>query len=238
MIEFTGNCPESVRRDARYRIRLDKGAYVVGISYTTGDGEIWTPTTTEHPELVEMVNRVKRAINDQPGGGFYINEFRQVIVPAGREGKYYLAGEYEAPLSFKIKDDSGRDVVISGRAEDWNGRPLNPGDEWTGCMMGIPYVLTAKGGDIRFEIKLSENHFLRIPLSRVTDPVRARALARRLAQIIGNENGGRFYINDMREMFKPVGTTLVSYIYLGELRSDDPWFPKDLFLKRADQARA
>ena len=229
MIQFTGNCPESVRRDARYRIRLEKGSYVVGISYTTGDGEYWTPTTTEHPRLVEMVNEVKRAINDQPGGGFYINEFRQVIVPAGTEGKYYLAGEYEAPLSFRIRDEAGRDVVISGKAEDWNGNPLRPGDEWAGCMMGIPYVLTSGGNDIRFEIQLSENHFRRIPLSRATDPVRARALARRLTEVIGNEKGGRFYINDMREMFKPVGLTFVNYIYLGALRPEDPWFPKELF---------
>lgn len=231
MIQFTGNCPESVRRDARYRIRLEKGKYVVGISYNTKDGEYWTPTTTAHPELVEMVNKVKREINDHPGGSFYINEFRQVIVPAGREGKYYLAGVYKAPLTFTIQDENGRDVVISGRAEDWHGQRLKPGDEWTGCMMGIPYVLTAGGQDIRFEIKLSENHFRRIPLSRVADRAKTRELAERLCRIIGNESGGRFYINDMREMFKPINGVYVTYIYLGALKSSDPWFPKDLFLK-------
>lgn len=120
-------------------------------------------------------------------------------------------------------------MVISGKAENWNGEPLQPGAEWTGCMMGIPYVLTAGGNDIRFEIRLSENHFRRIPLSKVTDMVRARALARRLSQVIGNENGGRFYINDMREMFKPVGSPWVTYIYLGKLNPEDPWFPEETF---------
>ena len=32
-------------------------------------------------------------------------------------------------------------------------------------------------------------------------------------------------------MFKPVNGKYVTYIYLGALKSGDPWFPKDLFLK-------
>jgi len=95
MIPFKGNCPQSVRKDAKYHIRLKNGEYVVGINYTTEMGEYWTPTTTEHPQLVEMVNRVKSAVQERSGGAFYINEFRQVIVPTPQG--YLLAGEYKEP---------------------------------------------------------------------------------------------------------------------------------------------
>ncbi len=230
MILFTGNCPVSVKKDAKYHIRLEKKSYVVGISYSTENGEYWTPTTTDHPALVEMVNSAKKEFNAQPGGAFYINEFRQVIVPT-LEG-YFLVGEYRDVLSFKIKDDAGRDVEISGRALNWDLTPMKPGDEWSGCLMGIPYILTAGGNDIRFEIQLSENHYRKIPLSKATNPMAAKNLARRLCGVIGDEQGGRFYINDMKEMFKPVTRNgFVSYIYLGKLNKNDQWFPKELFEK-------
>jgi len=233
MIIYTGNCPQAVRRDARYSVKFEKGSWVVGIVYNSSNGEYWTPTTKEHPELVRMVNEVKEACSGVPGGSFYINEFRQVIVPAGGEGKYYLAGKYRAELIFQIEDEPGKTVYISVRAEDMEGNPLKAGDEWTNCMMGIPYVLAAGGKDIRFEIQVRENCFRRIPLSRVTDRIAAARLAGRLCEVIGDSSGGRFYINDMREMFKPVtgADGNVAYIYLGHLRQSDPWFPERLFLE-------
>lgn len=230
MIKFAGNCPASVKKDAKYHIRKENGSFVVGISLTRESGEYWTPTTTEHPELVKMVNQVKKAVNMQEGGAFYINEFRQVIVPAG-EG-YYLAGEYHIPLTFTIHEN-GENVEISGKAVKENGTPLEEGEEWTNCLMGIPYVLCAGGKDIRFEIELGKNHFRRIPLSKVTDRNSASRLAARLCSVLKNSDGGRFYINDMREMFKPVTSSngYVTYIYLGRLSEDDPWFPKELFME-------
>ena len=228
---YTGNCPKSVRRDARYSVKFEKGEWVVGIVYNSANGEYWTPTTQAHPDLVGMVNKIKQLFNGTPGGTFYINEFRQVIVPAGNEGKYFLAGKYTPELTFQIEDEYGNPVCISGRAEDWHGNPLSPGDEWTNCMMGIPYVLAAGGKDIRFEIQLKENCFRRILLSKVADRGAVAALAGRLCNVCGNTAGGRFYINDMREMFKPVTDVNggVSYIYLGRLKRSDPWFPEALF---------
>ena len=176
---FTGNCPESVCKTAKYHIRRENGKFVVGINYNTGNGEYWTPTTELHPDLVEMVNNVKNEINSSPGGAFYINEFRQVIVPA--EGKYFLAGKYEKSLQFSILNDDGEYVVISGKAVDLQGNALNPGDEWYGYLMGIPYVLAAGGNDIRFEIKLNANHFRRIPLSKTTSVSAAKSLAQNFA---------------------------------------------------------
>ena len=227
---FTGNCPESVCKTAKYHIRRENGKFVVGINYNTGNGEYWTPTTELHPDLVEMVNNVKNEINSSPGGAFYINEFRQVIVPA--EGKYFLAGKYEKSLQFSRQNDDGEVVVISGKAVDLQGNALNPGDEWYGYLMGIPYVLAAGGNDIRFEIKLNANHFRRIPLSKTTSVSAAKSLAQKLCRIVGHTQGGRFYINDEREMFKPeMRDGSLIYIYLGKLEESDPWFPHDLFEK-------
>lgn len=229
MQKYRGNCPESVRKDAKYHIRYEKQQYVVGITYTTENGEYWTPSTQEHPRLVEMVNEVKSAYNIQKGGSFYINEFRQVIVPAG--GEYFCAGEYRRNLSFMIRNFlPGKDVEISGKPYALDGHKLRPGEPWEGCLMGIPYVLAAGGKDIRFEIRLSPNHFRRIPLSKVVSPGEAMRLASRLCKIIGDSAGGRFYINDQREMFKPVTQNgEFVYIYLGRLEETDPWFDPSAF---------
>lgn len=231
MQKYTGNCPESVKKDAKYHIRVEGNEYVVGITYTTDSGEYWTPTTTEHPELVAMVNRIKDEFNAQKGGAFYINEYRQVIVPT-TEG-YFCAGEYHKILTFTLKNFADDvDVEISGKPRGLDGNKLKLGETWEGCLMGIPYILTAGGNDIRFEIKLSETHFRKVLLSRATNPAAARALARRLSRTIGNDQGGRFYINDQREMFKPITENgWVKYIYIGKLQEDDPWFPKTLFVQ-------
>lgn len=227
---FIGNCPKSVCKAAKYHIRREKGNFVVGINYDTSDGEYWTPTTKEHHDLVEMVKAVKEQVGGQPGGAFYINEFREVIVPAG--DKYYLAGEYKNSLEFIIQDEDGNDVLITGKAVDWKGNPLKIGDEWKGYLMGIPYILNPQGTDIRYEKELGPNHFRRILLSKVTSVQDAKTLAHRLSRIIDNNLGGRFYINDEREMFKPVNRDNgLVYIYLGRLADDDPWFPKTLFEK-------
>ena len=61
-------------------------------------------------ELVNMVNRVKTSLvfNQRR---FYINEYKQVIVPTAASEDYYLAGTYGKPLRF---DFDG--MVLSGDA--------------------------------------------------------------------------------------------------------------------------
>ena len=49
----------------------------------TPNGEEWLAATAEHPELIDLVNTIKLEATDTPGGPFYINEFRQVLVPTG-----------------------------------------------------------------------------------------------------------------------------------------------------------
>ena len=47
-VEFKGNCPKNVNKDAKYTVRSHNGQYVVGITYQSDNGERWFPFTQEH----------------------------------------------------------------------------------------------------------------------------------------------------------------------------------------------
>src|ERR1700683_366322 len=140
---FPGNCPRNVSKDAKYSVRGNDGR--IGLTYRTGDDERWHMTTKDHPALAEMVNEVKIAHGTGPHGPFYINEYKQVIVPVGDSAQYYFAGTYDAPLQFEFEGKT-----ISGESVDLSGRPLRPGDTWVGPHAGIPYVLAATGNDVYY----------------------------------------------------------------------------------------
>ena len=217
LVRFKGNCPRSVAKDAKYAVRLDHGRYVVGLVYRAAENERWYPVTSEHALLAEMVNAVKTNATGTPGGAFYINEFNQVIVPtAGEEEQYYLAGEYVRPLSFEFEGH-----ILSGRPPDG----LLPGDEWTGVHPGIPYVLAAGGKDIYYETQPRPRVIKRVQLSEVRSPNDAQRMTKWIAQVKGG-SGGRFYVNEFRAVFAPLGTTNLHYAYVGLLDDLDAWFPK------------
>ncbi len=218
-IKYEGNCPSNVSRDAKYSVRQENGIYVVGMLYETDEGERWYPTTNKHQRLVDLVNAVKTETNGTPGGPFYINEWRQVIVPAGRPVEYYYAGDYVTDLEFEFECKT-----ISGKAQDFDGGPLRPACKWTGPHVGIPYVLAAGGRDIYYEKTIRPKVTKKDKLSAHVGEEQAAALTRKIVAIAGF-NGGRFYINEHRQLFKPQGNP-VEYIYVGSLAQDDPWFPR------------
>lgn len=218
---FTGNCPKNVSRDAKYGVRSSRSGPVIGLVYRTAGGEEWHPTTEEHPELVEMVNAVKVTMGDAPNGPFYINEYSQVIVPAGADARYYLAGEYEEPVEFWFEGN-----ILSGRGVDLDDRPLEPGEIWTGPHPGIPYVLKAGGGDVYYTSVPRENVTKKEWLSRHIGESDAKAFARRIQDVKGWQ-GGRFYVNEWQQMFAPLATSDgLEYRYIGLLDLDEAWFPR------------
>lgn len=219
---FEGNCSTSVVRQAKYRVVSKGSSYAIEIVIETSDGLRLYPTAREHPGLVEMVNDIKRAKAGADGGQFYINEFRQVIVPAGEPLQYFMAGEYEHDIVLKLADRE-----FNGRPHDDEGNLLKPGDEWTGRPRpGIRYTLKAGGQDIEYARVISEGIEQVMRLSKVLTPAEARRTAGKIAQHRGNK-GGAFYINEFQALFAPIkeedGWT---YKFLGVLRDDDPWFPK------------
>jgi hypothetical protein len=221
MDKFVGNCPSNVSKDAKYTIRLEEKEHVVGLYYESADGELWYPSSVDHPELVEMVNKVKIKYSGSPGGAFYINEYRQVIVPViGDEKDYYYAGEYEKPLEFEFEGK-----ILSGDAKDLEGNPLQPGDEWVGPHPGIPYVLKAGGKDIYYRYWARKNVQKEERLSAYIGK-EAEAVAMPIAHVIGLA-GGRFYVNEFKQIFTPRSDDYgMKYVYVGKIDDMTKWFPK------------
>ncbi len=217
---FPGNCPHNVSKDAKYSVRgSDKG---VGLTYCTADDERWHMTTTAHPALVEMVNDVKSTHGSGPNGPFYINEYKQVIVPVGDATQYFFAGTYNEPLRFKFE---GR--RISGEPLDFDGTPLQPGDTWTGPHAGVPYVLTAEGDDVYYRVFPRPNVENQVKLSAESGRTVAAQVARVLSAFKG-QGGGRFYINEFCSVFTPInGADGLHYLYIGQIDLDS-WFPNPL----------
>jgi hypothetical protein len=210
---YRGLTPSNVSRDAKYSV----------VSGTTGDDEIrliyhvstrelYLLTTSQHSELVKMVNDAKVEISGKHRGIFYINEFGDVLVPDGFGGSYFV-GNYEKNLEFTFDD-----TVISPKAAPG----LEPGQTWPGPHVGVAYVLRAGGRDIRCELK-EGNKRTRVYLSDTAGSQAASRLARRLAKFMG-PGGGRFYINERCELFAPGrADDGVAPVYLGNL-DEDPWF--------------
>lgn len=222
---FKGNCPRNVSEDAKYHVRdvsaRTKNA-IVSLVYESEDGERWYPSTYEHPELVEMVNAVKTEMGEGPGGPFYINEYKQVIVPVkdSNSSEYYLAGIYEPLLEF---DFEGK--VISGKTEDLDGNPISPGDKWAGSHHGIPYILCAGGKEIEYRFSPRPKVEIRKSLGDAVGREQAKEVAKMVAAVKGPE-GGRFYVNEYLNVFAPLTEkdTDVDYIYCGGIDLDN-WFP-------------
>src|SRR5690554_5623978 len=221
-VRFQGNRPSNVNKDAKYSVKHEAGNYVVGIYYKTNDGEIWYPISEDHSELVEMVNEVKIHFTGSPGGAFYINEYRQVLVPcAGEEGDYYLAGEYTNDLVFEFEGKT-----ISGDAVDLDGNPIQPGDPWQGPHPGIPYIFSAGGKDIYYRYNPRPRVEEEVRLSKILGTEKAAKVARWVAEVKGRA-GGRFYVNEFQQVFTPQnGDFGVDYIYVGKIENMDNWFPK------------
>jgi len=216
---FSGNCPRNVSKDAKYSVRTGNGKYVVGLMYHADEGERWHMTTEDHPDLVEMVNAVKTTHGTAPGGPFYINEYKHVIVPIGESGLYYLAGRYERVLHFDFEGNR-----ISGEPVNSHGAPLILGDQWTGPHAGIPYVLSAGGNDIYYRSRPRPNVTTDVLLSSKRGKAIASQIARMLAVLKG-PSGGRVYVNEFGVVFSPVSDDNgMNYVYFGQI-SMDAWFP-------------
>lgn len=217
---FPGNCPRNVSKDAKYSVRGTDGR--IALTYSTADDERWHLTTKVHPGLVEMVNDVKRTHGKGPNGPFYINEYKQVIVPVGDDAQYYFAGTYDAPLQFEF---DGK--VISGEPRDLNGKPLRPGDTWTGPHAGVPYVLTAAGDDIYYRTFPRPNVEKKVKLSAGKGKSTAVQIAQLLSAFKG-PGGGRIYVNEFCSVFSPINVTdSWQYLYIGQI-SLDSWFSNPL----------
>lgn len=212
---FRGNCPRNVSKDAKYSVR----GQAVGLMYETQDDEVWRATTELHPKLVAMVNDVKASLGSLKGS-FYINEYKQVIVPIPGTRDYYLAGEYDKPLRFEFEGKT-----LSGEPIDLDGNPISPGERWVGPHPGIPYVLKAGASDIYFTSEPRPDVEKKHRLSKTVGPEIANEVCTLIREHKGFD-GGRFYVNEFCSIFAPMNEgSDIQYIYIGLLDLEQ-WFPK------------
>jgi hypothetical protein len=214
---YRGLTPSNVSRDAKYSVVSgDTEDDEVRLIYHISARELYLLTTSQHSELVKMVNDAKIQINSTHRGVFYINEFCDVLVPDGY-GSSYFVGNYGKNLEFTFED-----TVISPKAPPG----LEPGQTWPGPHAGVAYVLCAGGQDIKYELR-DGNKRTRVHLSDTVGADAAARLARRLAEIMGF-NGGRFYINERCELFAPGrADDGIAPVYLGNLEEDQWFLPPD-----------
>ncbi|WP_319462723.1 hypothetical protein [Micromonospora sp. RTP1Z1] len=211
---YPGLSPSNVNKDAKYSVvHSPGGGMEVRLVYRISAREKELLTNDRHERLVAMVNEVKEKINGAPGGAFYINEYRDVLVPH-RDGGCVYAGTYEEILEFDYDGQSIGPVPPPS---------LGPGDPWPGPHAGIPYVLRAGGTDIKYDMTTGRR-IREVHLSDEVGQEPARLLARRLAAVKGHA-GGRVYINEASHFFAPLNTAMgnATYVYLGAL-DDDAWF--------------
>jgi hypothetical protein len=220
-VKYEGNCPKNVSKDAKYAVRsggADFDGPVVQLHYVADNGEQWRPATDEHPELVEMVNSVKRAKTLTRNGSFYINEYKQVIVPTAESSDYFLAGVYEEPLKFEFMGHQ-----IDGTPRDLDGNPLQPGDEWDGPHPGVPYVLKPNAKDIYYERDLGPRRSIQHHLSDDIGRKAAQEVAKGIAEYKGYQ-GGRIYVNEFGTIFAPKEDGWnIKYTYVGQI-DHSRWF--------------
>ncbi|KLR59936.1 hypothetical protein IMCC26207_110175 [Actinobacteria bacterium IMCC26207] len=209
---YPGNIPANVGKDAKYSVVSGADGYEVRLVYRVSKREKQLLTTAAHPNLVEMVNAVKKEHNGTPGGAFYINEFLDVLVPTADSGCYF-AGTYRETLAFDMEGTKVSALSPEG---------LEPGDEWPGPRVGIRYKLKAGGRDISYTRKDGSRETEHC-LSDVHDSTQAAALAKRIARVKG-DSGGRIYLNEAAEFFGPPSDPGDPFVYLGPL-GDDLWFP-------------
>lgn len=221
---YNGNCPRNVKKDAKLSIKKINGEWVVGTVYQRDIDERWHPFDNNHDALVERVNAAKSELNGTPGGSFYINEFEQVIVPPVNScGYYYLIGEYTNSLKFCVDGE-----ILSGDCYKRNGKAYHQrGDEWEGLHHGIPYIITAHADDIYYK-KIESDGITetKVKLSKYQDKRVVQKICRMIAEQKGDE-GGKFYINEYRQLFYPkTEQNITNYYYIGELENLSDWFPK------------
>ena len=221
-IKFGGNSGASITKQGKYRVSHESDGFSISVVIETPDGIRCYPSTDKHPELAELVNRVKVEIRGSEAGPFFINEWKQVIVPAGNPVEYYYAGEYHPEIILGLDGEE-----FSGRPHDNEGNLLKPGDSWTGRPRpGIEYILKAGGADIEYVVQLGPGREKICRLSKIVGIENARRTARKIAIIKGNK-GGRFFVNEYGAIFGPKQVASgYDFVFIGILSDLDPWFPK------------
>lgn len=232
---YPGLWPQNVSKTAKYSIGSVQGTWKVRVEVDLGSGLRYIATEDGAADLVGMVNATKTAAGQPPGGVFYLNEYRHVLVPVpnrdatGTGSIYYYAGEWGGELRFAFEG-----AALTSRPISKDGASLSPGQKWVGPRPGIPYVLAAGGTDIYYDTPALKDGQLwagvtqRVKLSQKIGAQKARLATQPVSGLKGH-TGGRFYVNEHGAIFAPMtdAENAIEYLYCGMI---DPvnWFPSPL----------
>lgn len=232
---YRGIWPQNVSRLAKFGVRFHHDAWQVCVLYEAGSGLRYLALDEERGDLARRVNEIKTEFGHAPGGAFYVNEYRHVIVPVDSgdgSSHYYFSGYLDGELTFTFEG-----VPLSTRPVRPDGSPLAPGDSWVGPRPGIPYVLAAGGDDVHYRTPaLTATHpptvrplmTQHVKLSKVLrNPVLVRRAVEPIVRIRGHQ-GGRFYVNEHGAAFTPVHEgdgNGINYVYCGMI-DRTAWFPE------------
>jgi hypothetical protein len=224
LLRYVGPPPSNARKDAKYSVvrpSADSGSTEdeIRLIHWVGRTKFLLLTSSQHPELVNKINEAKIELKGRPRGTFYINEFCDVLIPAGSGGCYWV-GHYDQNLEFSYEGSTLSPKAPSG---------LQPGQIWPGPHVGIRYILSVRDQDIEYIRHESRVDKRIVLLSEEVGAEAAGKLVRRLISIMGY-SGGRFYVNERGELFSPGrAPDGVGAVYLGNL-DDVLWFsPPDDF---------
>ena len=231
---YRGVWPQNVSRLAKYNVRFVEKDWRVTVWCDMGDGLRYFAVDGDRQDLAQQVNAVKQSVQDQPGGIFYINEYRHVIVPVSRVGTsaYYCAGTLQGELCFAFEGSN-----LTSRPVTPAGLPLNPGDSWIGPRPGIPYVLAAGASDIYYETpaltdadppELRPGLIRKVQLTKVLNNRDLVSRAVKAIATVRGHAGGRFYVNEHGAIFSPIDKgdgNGINYVYCGTI-DRSAWFPE------------
>jgi len=235
---YRGVWPQNVSKLAKYAVRFIDGDWKITVLYEAGEGLQYLAVEGGGANLASLINTLKTALREQPGGAFYVNEYRHVIVPvkgnasSGVGSHYYFAGRLEDDLQFEFE---GQPLTTKPTHPD--GTALTVGESWVGPRPGIPYVLAAGGADIYYETPaltdddppaIRPSMTRRVQLSKILKDKDKLAYAIRPIANLRGHKGGRFYVNEHGAIFSPIGAgdgNGIDYIYCGKINLYT-WFPE------------
>jgi len=231
---YQGQWPQNVSKTAKYAVKYIDEKWRVTVLYDLGGGLKTVAVEAGDAGIASKVNEAKKSAVGQDGGQFYINEYQHLLVPVKQDGGtvYYGAGKVKTDFVFAFEERQLTTMPVNA-----DGSPLASGDEWVGPRPGIPYVLAAGGNDIHYKTPaLTDDEpktvrpgtTQKVKLSDVLgDPDAAARAASAIFKIRGHQ-GGRFYVNEHKAIFTPVGAgdgNGLNYIYCGQVDLQC-WFPE------------
>jgi hypothetical protein len=218
--------PSCPGRDSRFTIRHNRDQNNEWWVYYEPPGEDLIPADEPHRELVDVVNSLKEAAGNQPGGSFSINEHQQVIArmtsPAAYRGNaIHVIG---------LLERTG-EVISYRETITFRGGTLTPiataaeGAPWPGPLCGMTYSFTEVGNPQPPSCNLDEVFVVingqRVQLSTEVGispyPPRVGSLSEFLASLRRQlPRGGRFRVNEHGRAFTSDENIFIGQVPLGQ----------------------